>query len=149
MPRKRSSTAKPRRSRKMRGRGILSTLKTVHGIVKDNKLLSKGLGLAGIPALAAVADMAGYGRRRRRTTKGVAVPRSRSRKRRVAVARINSVPLAGRRVMRGKGIFSDLGGGIGSVFGGLGGGLGSVARGLFGGGRRRGTTMRGRAGIKI
>ncbi len=36
---------------------------------------------------------------------------------------------------QGRGIFSDLGGGIGSIFGGLGGGIGSIAHGLFGGGR--------------
>jgi hypothetical protein len=51
--------------------------------------------------------------------------------------------------MRGRGIFSDLGGGIGSVFGGLGSGVGSVARGLFGSGRKRAGTKRVGAGIKI
>ena len=60
-----------------------------------------------------------------------------------------AVATLGRR-QRGKGIFSDLGSGIGSVFGGLGHGIGKVAGGLFGRGRGRNRTAgTKRAGSKI
>jgi hypothetical protein len=152
----------------MRGKGIIDTVKKVHKFVKDNKLISSGLGLIGQPGLGSVAGMLGYGRRRkarsRRTRRvssaPVALVGRRMRGRgplltRSTLASAGIVPfigMGGKKVMRGKGIFSDLGGGIGSVFGGLGGGLGSALGGLFGRGRRRGRaagTPAGRSGIKI
>jgi hypothetical protein len=95
--------------RKQKGKGVL---KDVHDFIRDNKLISRGLGfLPYAPAQVAsqVAGLVGYGRKRKRK--------------------------AHKPRMHGKGIFSDLGGGIGSVFGGLGSGIGSVAHGLFGGAR--------------
>lgn len=97
----------------MKGRGVgedvLNTLK----YVKNGKLISKGLGIIPHPVaqvLSKLADMGGLGKKRK-------VPR--------------------RRPQRGAGVFSDLGGGIGSAFGGLGSGIGSIAHGLFGAGKRR------------
>jgi hypothetical protein len=90
------------------GRGTLSD---IGNFVRSQKLISKGLSLVPHPAtqvLSQLASMAGLGRKKRR-----------------------------KRPQRGRGIFSDLGGGIGSVFGGLGGGIGSVARGLFGGAKKK------------
>jgi len=136
MARKRSSTRN--RSRKQRGRGLL---KDAAKYIKDKKLISKGLLMIPHPAgqvAGQVARMAGLGRRRR------------SGKRRVTrlVAPPGIVPVVGRR-QRGKGIFSDLGSGIGSVFGGLGHGIGKVAGGLFGRGRGRRTAGTKRASTKI
>jgi len=84
-----------------------------------------------------MAGMVGLGRKRR--SKRV-VPR---RRRAVAVGVprfTSSVPMTTasiRSMQRGRGFFSDLGGGIGSVFGGLGKGIGSAAGGFFGRGRSR------------
>lgn len=86
----------------MHGTGLASD---IHDFVKQNKLISKGLGLIPHPAAQLAskgASLLGYGRKR----KG----------------------------QRGRGIFNDIGSGIGNVFGGLGSGIGSVAHGLFGGG---------------
>ena len=80
-------------------------LSDVHDFVKQNQLISKGLQLAGNPFFAgSIANQLGYGKKK-----------------------------AKKRVMKGRGIFGDLGGGLGSLFGGLGGGIGSIAHGLFGG----------------
>ena len=116
--RRRKTSTRKRRSttKKQRGRG---TLGDIANFIRDNKLISKGLGMIPHPAgqfASQLAGMAGLGRRRKKATTGK------------------------RRTMRGRGIFSDLGGGIGNVFGGLGGGLGSVAHGLFGSGRKKGTS---------
>ena len=103
--------------RKQNGKGIMDVLK----FVKDNKLISKGLGLIphpGAQTAAAIAGMAGLGKKK---------------KRKVA------------KKQHGRGIFSDLGGGIGSVFGGLGSGVGSIAHGLFGGGKKK----KGKRGVLI
>ena len=99
--------------RKQTGKGVMDVLK----FVKDNKLISKGLGLIphpGAQTAAAIAGMAGLGKKK---------------KRKVA------------KKQHGRGIFSDLGGGIGSVFGGL----GSIAHGLFGGGKKK----KGKRGVLI
>ena len=115
---KRKTTHK-KGTRKMRGRGVGSTILSGLRYIKDNKLISRGLGLIpnpGAQAAAQLASMAGLGRRRKKRT---------TRK----------------KGMRGGGIFSDLGGGLGSAFGGLGSGIGSIAHGLFGAGRKKGTRM--------
>lgn len=96
--------------RKQHGAGVLDVLKKIGSVVKENQLISKGLSM--IPdsraqTASAIAAQLGLGRRPRR------------------------------RRQTGRGIFSDLGGGIGSVFGGLGSGLGSFSHGLFGSGKRR------------
>ena len=95
--------------RKQSGKGVLDIAK----FVRDQKLISKGLGLIphpGAQAAAQIASLVGLGKKR-----------------------------APKKKQRGRGLFSDLGGGIGSVFGGLGSGVGSIAHGLFGAGRRRKT----------
>ena len=67
MPRRRKAIAQ-------RGSGVLDTIKSfiqsvapvAHNIVKDNKLISRGLTAAGIPGLPMVASALGYGRRKHR-----------------------------------------------------------------------------------
>ena len=96
--------------RKQTGKGIIDVLK----FVKDNKVISRGLGLIpheGAQVASQLASMAGLGKKKKRKV---------------------------HRKQHGKGIFSDLGSGIGSVFGGLGSGVGSVAHGLFGQGKKKG-----------
>jgi hypothetical protein len=87
--------------------------------IKDNKLLSKGLGMSSDPRFKAAGQLAsliGLGKRRRTTRRKTALPKG----------------------MHGKGIFSDLGGGLGSVFRGIGGGLfGNGAKGTTGKRRTR------------
>ena len=127
MPKRRSGTR--RRSSKQRGRGIGSALRSAGAYIKRHKLLSKGLGLIPHPTAqmaSRMAGMVGLGRKRRRTKRV-------GRRRRVVAA---TMPLG---LQRGRGFFSDLGGGIGSVFGGLGKGIGSAAGGFFGRGRSRTT----------
>ena len=105
--------------RKQHGKGVVGD---VAKFIKDQKLISKGLGLIPHPAgqlASQIAGLVGLGRKRKAPVR--------------------------RRVQRGGGIFSDLGGGIGSIFGGLGGGIGSVAHGLFGAGPRRRKAVRPRA----
>ena len=99
--------------RRQSGKGALGD---IANFIKDNKLISKGLGFIPHPAgqlASQIAGFVGLGKRKRKA------------------------PVKRRRVQRGGGIFSDLGGGIGSVFGGFGGGIGSIAHGLFGSGRKR------------
>jgi hypothetical protein len=94
------------------GKGLSDVL----NFVRDNKLISRGLGFIphpGAQAAATIAAMAGLGKMK---------PKRKPR-----------------RKQTGRGIFGDLGSGIGSVFGGLGGGLGSVAHGLFGNGKKKTT----------
>jgi hypothetical protein len=99
----------PRKSnqkRKQKGAGV--SLSDVAKFIKDNKLISRGLGFIPHPAAQAasqIAAMAGLGRKK------------------------------AKRKQTGRGIFGDIGSGIGSVFGGLGSGVGSIAHGLFGAGR--------------
>ena len=137
--RKKKST---RRKKTQRGRGVAKdVLSAVHSVVKNNRLLSRGLARTPLAPLAPVARMLGYGKKKRSTRKrkstrapkrltiGISgkarVPRSATRSRaRTVLAPVGQV---------GRGFFSDLGGGIGNVFGGLGGGIGSIAKGMFGG----------------
>lgn len=94
--------------KKQNGKGILDVLK----YAKDNKLLSRGLGLfphPGTQAASVLAGLVGLGKKKK------------TRK----------------RTQRGKGIFGDIGGGLGSALGGLGGGIGSAFHGLFGGKKKR------------
>lgn len=92
-----------RKKKPQRGKGIADVAR----YIRDNKLISQGLGLIphpGAQAVSQLAALAGLGKKKKR-----------------------------KPAMRGRGIFSDLGGGLGSLAGGIGGGLGSLAHGLFGG----------------
>jgi len=179
--RKKSTSGKRRKStqsgKAIRGRPILTTvqkgdgvardvLSAVHSIVKNNQLVSRGLGMTPLAPLAPVARMLGYGKRKgtsgkRRVGTSVGSPvvvlSYPKKKRSTARRNVVATPRTARRqtvsIRRpavgsqyGSGFFSDLGGGVGNIFGGLGGGIGSVARGLFGG-KKRGT-QKGR-GISI
>lgn len=99
--------------KKQKGKGALDTLRTIGNFVRDNRLISQGLGFIphpGAQVASAIASQLGLGKKKRKPKK-----------------------------QTGKGIFSDLGGGLGSLAGGIGGGLGSLAHGLFGGKRRKKT----------
>jgi len=114
--------------RKQSGKGVVDVVKKLYSIVKDNKLISRGLGLVPHPGAQLVGNIAGqlgFGMvkpKRKRVTKAkglsVLVPVTRVVRRRI--------PNAVRTNQRGAGFFSDLGGGIGNVLGGLGGGIGSL-----------------------
>lgn len=143
MPR-RSTTRKATKKRStQRGKGAIGD---VARFIKDHKLISKGLSMIPHPAGQAasyVAGLVGLGRKRRTRKKAT----SRSRVRMVSIP--NAVAVRSRKRSKtvrvpqvGRGIFSDLGGGLGSVFGGLGSGVGSVAHGFFGAGRKKGTSRR-------
>jgi hypothetical protein len=124
----------PKRKKSQKGKGIMSD---IHSFVKDNKLISKGLGLLNFPGSGIAskgAAMLGYGRKKKR-----------KRSRRLVGPLLTPLPgttrlhpsravgkvMMGRgHALHGAGIFSDLGGGIGSIFGGLG-------HGLFGGAAAR------------
>lgn len=96
-------------AKKQRGRGVADDIKK---FVKDNKLVSRGLALVPIPGAglaSGAANLLGWGHRKKKK-------------------KVN--------MMRGSGIFSDIGGGLGSLAGGIGGGLGSLAHGLFGSGHK-------------
>jgi len=95
--------------RKQSGKGI--SLGDVANFVKNNHLISRGLGMIphpGAQAASTIAAMAGLGKKRK-----------------------------AKKVQRGRGIFGDLGSGLGSVFGGIGNGVGSIAHGLFGAGKKK------------
>jgi hypothetical protein len=134
MPRKSTTKRSTTRKRSQRGKGVMDILR----FVKNNHLISRGLGLIphpGAQAASAVAGLVGLGRRksatRKSTTRKSATRKSATRKR-----SSTTMPSRARKGMRGRGIFGDLGSGIGSVFGGLGSGVGSIAHGLFGNGRK-------------
>ena len=98
----------PPKRKTQKGAGIMDVLK----FVKDNKLISRGLGIIphpGLQAASTLAGMAGLGKKKK----------------------------THRKKQNGRGIFGDLGSGLGSVFGGLGSGVGSVAKGLFGAGKKK------------
>ena len=100
-----------RKTKAMKGKG----LREIIDFVKANKLVSKGLGYIPHPlgqVASVVADQLGYGKKRK-------------------------APKRKTMVMKGTGIFSDLGSGIGGAFSGLGSGIGSVAHGLFGSGKMK------------
>ena len=158
----------PKRSKKVstqRGKGVVSdlakkALRLAHNQAKKHKLISRGLSMTPLAPLAPVASMLGYGKKKRRTRKrgstrastlpGLSKKRVRRTSRAIVVPRVILPAAVGRRSRTkrihpsqvGNGLFSDLGGGIGSVFGGLGSGIGSVAKGLFGRGQKGGRTRR-------
>ncbi len=152
--RKKTTKRKSVKKTKQRGGSLSSVLSTVHKLVKDNKLISKGLSMSPLAPLAGVASMLGYGRKKKRATKkktktvvsmadGVTfkVPKA-TRKRVIVPKAFGPTNTHYARTQVGGGIFSDLGGGIGSVFGGLGSGIGSAAHGFFGAGKRKTTKRR-------
>jgi hypothetical protein len=150
MARKKKSTTSGKRKGRQSGRGIKDVAKKVLKVVKDNKLISRGLALTPYKGAATVAALVGLGRKRKRKRKMTSGKRVRVVMPSVLVPRVKRVSRRRGIAVRppgqvGRGIFSDLGGGIGSVFGGLGSGVGSVARGLFGSGRKR----RGKGAILI
>ena len=101
------------RRKTQKGQGIGDVL----NFIRDQKLISKGLGLIphpGAQVASQIAGLVGLGRKRK----------------------------AKKKKMTGKGIFGDIGGGIGSIFGGLGSGVGSIAHGLFGGSKRKRTVLK-------
>ncbi len=141
MPRRKKGTTRVRR-KTQKGKGAMDVIKKIHSFVKDNKLISRGLRLTPFSGAATAADMLGYGRGRnplvmtlngagrrkkgttrvRRTRKvlTLAAPRRR-RTRRVVIA---AAPSARSRALfpagqRGRGIFSDIGGGLGSLAHGI------------------------------
>ena len=128
------------RKTKQSGNGLSSTskkvLKKAHDLVKQHQLISRGLAYTPLSGVAPVVRMLGYGKKKpakkKPAKKAAGLP---------AVRRAPSRRASVYKTQVGNGIFSDLGGGIGSVFGGLGSGLGSLARGvgggLFGGGRAK------------
>jgi hypothetical protein len=151
-------------------KSLLTGLKAAYDFGKDTKVLSKGLRLipnVGAQTAAIGADMIGLGKKKKMHGKGdqlVAVHRTLGDGRRgMSIMPVNRgiIPFVGegkdylgagkkkrktrqsgssRIAQSGKGIFSDLGGGIGSAFGGIGSGIGSagfgIGKGLFGGSSR-------------
>lgn len=128
--------------RTQRGKGVRDILKKAHSYVKANKLISRGLRLAGKPGLAALADQAGYGKRkkkrtvkrrssiavrpavkRRRSTavRGTLMPSSVMRGRGVGGIAIKNLTTPGIRSMRGSGMKGR--GFFGKTLGGLAGGM--------------------------
>ena len=127
----------PRKSQK--GAGVV---KDVLKFVRDNKLISKGLGMIPHPAAqvaAKGASLVGLGKKKKKkrgpkkitaaSMANLLASPTRTRKTPVRVSRAVAHGYPANQV--GAGFFSDLGGGIGNIFGGLGGGIGSVARGMF------------------
>lgn len=135
MPPRLSSAEHKRKSQK--GQGALGDLAR---FVKDKKLISQGLGLIPGPVGAigsVIARQLGLGIKpkkrvvRRKQTGGLmwGLPQQISPfNPQMMTSRMN-----GMGAQSGAGLFSDLGGGIGSVFNGLGHGIG----GIFGSGKRR------------
>ena len=129
----------PKKKANQSGAGLGKTakkvLKAAHDLAKNQRLLSRGLAMTPLAPIAPVARMLGYGKKKRKATKKPAVKMS---TRKVAGRPAIKAPVT--KIVKpryshqvGNGLFSDLGGGIGSVFGGLGSGLGSLARGVGGG----------------
>ena len=115
---RKSTKKRTTRKRTMRGKGVMDVLSKI----RDSKIISRGLGLINNPyaqAGSSLASLLGAGKRRKTTRRA---PR--------------------KSTMHGKGIFGDLGGGIGSVFRGIGGGL-------FGNGAKGSIAKRARRVIKI
>jgi hypothetical protein len=140
MPRKSTKKRATTGKRRQHGKGLADWLSKAHKFVKDNKLISRGLGAFGgsnpyAMAAATAASQLGYGKKRRK--RATAAPRKRAtaapKKRKATTGKRTRRT----RAMHGAGIFSDLGGGIGSVFGGLGSGIGAIGHGFFGGSARR------------
>lgn len=121
------------------GRGVMDLLRKAHSHIKANKLISRGLRMAGKPGLANAAAMMGYGKKRKKRRVGISVrlPRATSllkvprKRRRTTAVRGSLMP---KSVMRGRGIAIP-GGGIKTLKGRgfIGKTLGGVAGGLLGG----------------
>ena len=134
----------PRKSQKGAG-----AIKDVMKFIKNNKLISKGLGMIPHPIAQVAskgASLVGLGKKKKKKKRAKKAPLSyggpgpllasptRTRKTPVRVSKAVAHGFPANQL--GAGFFSDLGGGIGNIFGGLGGGIGSVAKGMFGGGVR-------------
>ena len=107
--------------RKQSGRGVMDVLKAINQVAKDNKLISRGLGLIPHPAAQGaswLASQAGYGR-----------PGTKRKCRQCGQGRAKCH-------QKGCGFFDDLGSGLGNVFSGIGGGIGSILRGAIHGNGR-------------
>jgi hypothetical protein len=118
------------------GKTAKKVLKAAHDIAKQQRLISRGLAMTPLAPIAPVARMLGYGKKKRKTTKKPAAVKMSTRKvagRPRVKAPVTKVVAPRYSHQVGNGIFSDLGGGIGSIFGGLGSGIGSLARGVGGG----------------
>lgn len=146
MPRAKKGTTRVRR-KTQKGKGIVSD---IHKFVKDNKLISKGLGLLPFPGsgiASTAASMLGYGRkrkgtkrartRRRRASTGIKLTTSRRSGRPRKLVVVSAAPSARKRALfpagqigtghmmmsgrgqKGRGIFTDIGRGLGSLAGGL------------------------------
>ena len=109
--------------RKQSGRGVMDVLKAINQVAKDNKIISRGLGLIPHPAAQGaswLASQIGYGK--------------------PAITRLRKCSLCGKGrvkcVQSGCGFFDDLGSGLGNVFSGIGGGIGSILRGAIHGNGR-------------
>jgi hypothetical protein len=110
-------------------------------MIVDKKLISKGLGLIDHPIAQGASYLAGQlglGKKKRKSKQkgghklfGQVGPES--------TFGNGITPFVGmgkrKRKQHGRGIFSDLGGGIGAATYGLGSGLGNFSHGLFGGGK--------------
>jgi len=144
MPPKRKTKTPRKVSQKGAG-----AIKDVLKFVRDNKLISKGLGMIPRPIAQVAskgASMVGLGKKKKKRAPkkqmtaaafaNLLASPTRTRKTRVRVSKAVAHGYPANQV--GAGFFSDLGGGIGNIFGGLGGGIGSVAKGMFGGGVSRG-----------
>lgn len=141
MPTKKRKSSTRKSKRGQSGRGFKEILGKIHRFVKDNKVISRGLRLTPYSGVANAAAMLGYGRKKRksRTSRRLSV-------RRLVMPSLTTLPkrsrrnpvktrarVAGRAVMvpsgvtllrraggqTGRGIFGDIGGGVGSVFRGL------------------------------
>jgi len=146
MPKRKKGTTRVRR-KTQKGRGVMDVLKKIHGFVKSNKLISRGLRLTPYSGAANAAAMLGYGagrrkkgttrvRRRRTVASLLGIPSLSKRTRRTR--RSNPIKMHGRVVMgkspsgstlARRALGGQMGGGI---FSDIGGGLGSIAHGIFG-----------------
>ena len=128
MPRRKSTRKAGTRRKTQKGRGVLDVLKKAHSIIRDNKLISRGLSLTPFSGAAAVADMLGYGRKKKGTT--------RVRRRTTTSRRKHSNPVKMHgRIMSPSGatLARRAGGQMGrGIFGDIGNGIGSIAHGFFG-----------------
>lgn len=97
--------APKRATKRQHGKGVKEVLSAAKQIAKDTKIISKTLSMIPDPRAQGLSWVASQAGYGRKKKK-----------------------------QKGRGLFSDIGGGIGNVAMGIGGGLGSIARGLFGGG---------------
>jgi hypothetical protein len=144
---KKSNTRKSsHRRRSQGGKGVLDKIKSGLKFAKDHRLLSTALAVTPYQTAARIAQMAGLGRKRRKSSvrRRVSVfptlTIAPGRKRRGSVA-VRAPRVSRRRISRaqvGRGFFSDLGGGLGSLASGIGSGIG----GIFGRGRKSRTSRR-------